>query len=226
MTHFVGLVVAETEADIEALLQPFHEYECTGTEDQYVKDVDITDEARKAFSEDTTECLRDSAGKLWSFFTPEGNWDIRFSQLKKNPERWESSPREKYAPPGYEKVTVSTSELEDFGKWAASYYGAEARGEGENIQIVKHTNPDAKWEWWSVGGRWADMAPGNNCLIEDVRKHFTEWQPSVLIDASGWHSAKEWGWFGASAPSDTPEIMTEKMTEHAGKRVWVIDFHI
>lgn len=226
MTHFVGLVVAETEAELSALLQPFHEYECTGIEDQWVKDVDITDEAREEFAKNMTECLRDTSGKLWSFFTPDRHWDTRFSQHKKNPERWETMAREEYTPPGYEKVTVPTSELEEFAQWAASYYGAEARGDSDNSQIVRRTNPDAKWDWWSVGGRWADMVPGSNCLIEDVPKHFTEWQPSVLIDAGGWHSAKEWGWFGANSPSDTPEIVAAKMTEHAGKRVWVVDFHI
>lgn len=226
MTHFVGLVVAETEAELAALLQPFHEYECTGKDDQYVVDVDITDKARETFTEDTTNCLRDANGKLWSFFTPEGDWDPRFSQPKKNPERWESSPREKYVPLGYEDVTVPTSELKDFAKWAISYYGAEARGDGENVRIIEHTNPDAKWDWWTVGGRWSGMAPGDNCRIEDVPSHFPDWQPSVLIDATGWHSAKEWGWFGFSEPSETPEAVAQKMTEHAGKRVWIVDFHI
>ena len=41
MSHFVVLVVGN---DIEKQLQPFHEFECTGIDDEYVQDVDITDE--------------------------------------------------------------------------------------------------------------------------------------------------------------------------------------
>lgn len=49
MSHFTVLVVTKTndEDELEAALQKFHEFECTGTSDQYVKDVDITDEIRE-----------------------------------------------------------------------------------------------------------------------------------------------------------------------------------
>ena len=41
MSHFVVMVIGE---DPEAELAPFHEFECTGLDDQYVQDVDITEE--------------------------------------------------------------------------------------------------------------------------------------------------------------------------------------
>jgi len=44
MSHFTVLVVTDTAEELEAALQPFHEYECTGIEDEYVIDVDRTDE--------------------------------------------------------------------------------------------------------------------------------------------------------------------------------------
>jgi hypothetical protein len=43
MSHFPVLVVGE---DIESQLQRFHEFECTGTNDEYVQDVDITAQVR------------------------------------------------------------------------------------------------------------------------------------------------------------------------------------
>jgi hypothetical protein len=42
MSHFTVLVVGE---DIEKQLAPFHEFECTGTNDEYVLDVDVTEES-------------------------------------------------------------------------------------------------------------------------------------------------------------------------------------
>lgn len=44
MSHFTVLVCG---SDVDALLQPFHQFECTGTDDQYVQDIDVTDECRE-----------------------------------------------------------------------------------------------------------------------------------------------------------------------------------
>lgn len=44
MSHFGILVIGD---DIEAQLQPYHEFECTGTNDRYVQDIDVTDECRE-----------------------------------------------------------------------------------------------------------------------------------------------------------------------------------
>lgn len=42
MSHFAVLVVGEVEHN----LAPFHEFECTGTDNEFVQDVDQTEEAR------------------------------------------------------------------------------------------------------------------------------------------------------------------------------------
>jgi len=44
MSHFTVLVIGP---DIEKQLQPFHEFECTGTNDEHVQDVDVTEECRE-----------------------------------------------------------------------------------------------------------------------------------------------------------------------------------
>jgi hypothetical protein len=43
MSHFAVMVIG---GDVEKQLQPFHEFECTGTNDEFVQDVDITEEVR------------------------------------------------------------------------------------------------------------------------------------------------------------------------------------
>lgn len=47
MSHFSVLV---TGPDYESALAPFHEFECTGRNDEFVVDVDKTDEARSEFA--------------------------------------------------------------------------------------------------------------------------------------------------------------------------------
>jgi len=115
MSHFSVLVITDTkptDAALEALLLPFHEFECTGIT-QYVQDIDITEDARSSFDPDTDG---------------------------------------------------------EFAPWAASYYGYPVIPSGtepdtdgackfgyiQNDRVIKRTNPNAKWDWWVIGGRYRD----------------------------------------------------------------------
>lgn len=172
MSHFTVLVVA---ADIAAALQPFHEFECTGTNDQYVQDIDKTDEAREQFASETTTRLRAPDGTLHSFFNEQGEWRNEFSQP--DPEassRFDSRRRIQFVPEGFEQVELPTSQVETFAEWTADYFGwkivphgqePDTAGEhksgyvlldaaGEVVKCVDRTNPKKKWDWWAVGGRW------------------------------------------------------------------------
>lgn len=97
MSHFTVLVIGE---NVENQLQPYHEYECTGIEDEYVKFVP---------AEETLE------------------------ELQKDYEE--------------KKETYDYTSFENCMK---DYYGYIE----ENGQWGRYTNPNAKWDWWSVGGRW------------------------------------------------------------------------
>lgn len=160
MSHFAILAVTPdlNPGTLEGLMQPFHEYECTGIRDEYVVDVDETAEARAIYEKETTTALRDADGVLHSFFTPAGEWDPRFSQPAAKNNEFDRDRRERFIPPGYEEVEVPRSELEDFVTWAAGYYGKDTvKGAGDNVSVIRTTNPNKKWDWWVVGGRWRGM---------------------------------------------------------------------
>lgn len=52
MSHFTVLVIGENP---EEQLQPFHEFECTGINDQYIQEINKTEEYRKEYDEETQE---------------------------------------------------------------------------------------------------------------------------------------------------------------------------
>jgi len=88
-------------------------------------------------------------------------------------------------------------------------------------------NPLSTWDWFEVGGRWRAMVPDNNCLASEIPTYFTEYLPSVIVTKEdGWLSAKEWGWFGTSKPSDTEMVVKDTLAANPDKRVWIVDFHI
>lgn len=124
MSHFPVLVIGRNVAE---QLQPYHEYECTGINDQYVQDVDIT--------EKVLELIKNGKTLL-----------------------------EALAEYGLEeRMVVSETEVDRQGehKW-----GYAIVVDGILHKAVDRTNPNAKWDWWTSGGRWTGFflcADGNRC---------------------------------------------------------------
>jgi hypothetical protein len=113
MSHFAVLVMGE---DVAAQLQPYHEYECTGINDQYVQEIDIT-----------AACLATLA------ISPDGLMDALERYGLQN------------------KIITDAREVDRTG---AHRFGYAIVRQGRLINAVKRTNPDKKWDWWQIGGRW------------------------------------------------------------------------
>lgn len=114
MSHFSVLVIHHPTVCIEGLLQPFHEFECTGEDDQYVKSVDITAQVQADI---------DAQGSLEKGL----EWD------------------------GYENVVASEADID---LTATHKYGYVVVQDGKLVKAVKRTNPNKKWDWYQVGGRF------------------------------------------------------------------------
>lgn len=66
MSHFTVLVVTKEEPTKEVLgkeLGPFHQFECTGRDDEYVQTIDITEEAIKEYKSQTTKMVVSEDGQ-------------------------------------------------------------------------------------------------------------------------------------------------------------------
>lgn len=57
MSHFAVLVIGD---NLEQQLAPYHEFECTGSNDQYVQDIDKTEEVRELMTGDEPMTLNDA----------------------------------------------------------------------------------------------------------------------------------------------------------------------
>lgn len=128
MSHFTVLVIGD---DHDYQLSPFHEFECTGYDDEFVKDIDQTEEARSDYErhkndpnyKDFTQFVEDYYGRS----------KVPFGE------------------------TVNTED-EDY---KYGYFTVDENG--EVLKVINRTNPNSKWDWYLVGGRWSDffkMKPG------------------------------------------------------------------
>ena len=169
MSHFSVLVVGLATA-LEAQLQPFHEFECTGIDDQYVQEIDKTADALETFERATTTRFRAPDGGLHSPYGEDGNYRDEFSVPAEG--ILNRSRREKRLPEGWTEVEVPAKGTEDPGEWIVGYYGGavlrpgetpteahkygrvEVDADGNILRVIDRTNPNKQWDWWRIGGRW------------------------------------------------------------------------
>lgn len=181
MSHFTVLVIGQ---DPEKQLQPFHEFECTGTVDEYVQSVNKTEEARDDFDSTTRSMVMVPAGVVmapdtYSLTTHpvHGTLVSKYADCfyVKDPAAGPFDSKKFQLPEGYEVIEVPASELESFAEYAAENYGAPIIAEGvepdledehkwgwtrvnaagEVLEVIDRTNPNKKWDWYVLGGRWA-----------------------------------------------------------------------
>lgn len=196
MGHFTVLVISEerpTNDVLDRLLAPYHEFECTGVDNEYVQNVDETEEARKSFGEQKTTRYRNAAGDLFSPYedkfyrepTPEDAKHIGplggtgcGHGISWHSKDWRDGkgyrPKVHFLPEGYEEVTLPISEVMSFEEFVeyeysrkpvygddepdledAHKYGWYRVRDGEVVEVINRTNPNSKWDWWKLGGRWA-----------------------------------------------------------------------
>ena len=171
MSHFAVYVFGH---DIDGQLAPFHEFECTGIDDQYVVEVDRTDEARALYAK---EAERSEPFAEWALGWYGG------SLLQRGRQRTDDH----------------------------KYGFVEIDDAGNVIRVVRRTNPNKKWDWYVVGGRWdgaltSTTGPVSQCRVGDLdfdadrdkdeaqaRKLFAEW--SAIVTEHGrpdpWSACRE-----------------------------------
>lgn len=118
MSHFAVLVIGD---DVENQLAPYHEFECTGTNDQFVQDIDITEEVRGHMTGDDPLSLVDA---------------LDYHGLA-------------------DKMVSEESEVQKDGEDALHKWGYAIVKDEQLVRAVRRTNPNKKWDWWVVGGRWS-----------------------------------------------------------------------
>lgn len=185
MSHFSTIVVTAEQPSQEVLektLMPWHEFECTGYDNEYVVNIDDTAEHLAEFRKATRRRYRDPSGELHDPYDdrfyrdplPTENpgygigSDGRISWLNKDwgdgrgtrakvhflPDGWTemSVPFETFR--GYLAYETGRPEVVPGGH--DTYGFTEVSVTGDVVRTIKRTNPNRKWDWWTVGGRYAD----------------------------------------------------------------------
>lgn len=249
MSHFSVLVIGK---DWEKQLAPYHEFESTGNDDQYVQTIEVTEKLRQEFAGDTRRMIKLSDGELVPAYDDRFYRDPTAAELATqgslgfmgtgagNGLSWTSKDwgdgrgyrgRIRFVPDGAEEVQVP---FESFADWLGPDWsgipliphGEEPDLAGEHkygyalldetggvVKVVDRTNPNKKWDWWEVGGRWAGHLGGLNHVFRSEIDP-KEIKPTFAVLKDGqWYERGEMGWWGIVIDEEDIETWSAKFRE-------------
>lgn len=153
MSHFSVLVATKeypTESVLEPIMAPWHEFECTGIDDQYVINVDCLGRLHEEYSTGIMERFNVDGEMIPVWKIPEE--DRGKYELAKVPIS-ELYTEEEYLME-YFGATLCTGEPNTEGPHKYGWYKKDA--DGRVTEYIDRTNPNSKWDYWVIGGRWRD----------------------------------------------------------------------
>jgi len=128
MSHFLTLVIGP---DPDAQLAPYHEFECTGIDDEYIQDIDITDELIDEYTKRSEDYRADSFVQFcekWS-----GQYAVPYGTEP------DLKAKHKY---GYVEYLIDNPWIRKNAALKDSY------------RVIRRTNPQKHWDWFQIGGRY------------------------------------------------------------------------
>jgi hypothetical protein len=186
MSHFtvaIRLPAATSEDDIERaveeIIQPY--YEQGDDDDDFMEFQDKTDDYMSEWEHDEVEVV-DYKGKLYYSFDRELIKALGFEQYKD---------QEKYDKviAGLEHLNVSYQKMyESFDDFCEKYHSARTYDIDGEKRYGYYSNPNAKWDWFVIGGRWSEHWPHVNgkdvdyLRIEDISFARDELNSSEVVN--------------------------------------------
>lgn len=221
MSHFAVMVIGP---NVEQQLAPYHEFECTGTVDQYVQTIDKLEVLKADYETDTRTRMRGPNGELVSAYddifyrdpTPEEKGKIGMGSGFGGGLSWTSKDwgdglgyrtKVHFTPEGWHEVEIPVKDfmtLIEFVKYQTS----------DNFPILKENedtdlNERCKWGWARVN------AAGDLIEFTDRTNPNAEWDWWQLGGRySGWLKLKA----GASGETGRKGLMGSCLNDGAG---WV-----
>ncbi len=145
MSHFTVLVISKTEADVPRLLAPYQENNMGDCPPEFLQFHDTEDENRNEYETETVQRVKLEDGTLVSPYVDrfkKPNAGI-FDRIE--------------APATMPRIDIPKKELwPTFEAYMDEYCGSPERDPKTN-RYGYWENPNRKWDWFSIGGRWSGM---------------------------------------------------------------------
>ena len=142
MSHYTVMVIAKDYQELEKKIAPFEE--AFEEEHEFTEFIDTTDQVNEFWAERENKFFTDGTlyeSKYQKKFMVETEGDI-FER------------KTKYVPPeGWTEVEITAKNAGvSFDEFAQEWEGYTWSEKHESYG--RWANPNARWDWWQVGGRW------------------------------------------------------------------------
>lgn len=96
-------------------------------------------------------------------------------------------------------------------------------------------NPESKWDWWELGGRWSESIPNDKKPVKEILElddeQFKDCVPYALVTPDGtWHERGQMGWWGISIHDKDKDVWHKEvrglLEENRDCLAVVVDCHI
>lgn len=145
MSHYTVLVIGD---DVEKALAPFQENNMDDCPREFLKFHDTEDENRNDYETGTVEMVQlDNGERVYT-------WDEHFKSGG-------IFDRVTTIPEHLQRIQVAHKDRWTFEEYMKEFCGTESR-DPEMNRFGYWENPNKKWDWWKIGGRWA-----NKLLLKD-----------------------------------------------------------
>jgi hypothetical protein len=200
MSHFAVLVVLPgkpTKGALDRALAPWHEFNGTGYDHEYVVEEDVTADALDTIEKWSETRVRDGSGTVHDPYDSDGELKPKFSRYDAERDRHFF-----HVPEGFEEIKMSLSEAGvSIPEWIADYHGMKTLRAGETpdylgdhkygyvtvdddgriVSVTKRTNPNGKWDYWTLGGRYSGRLKPHY----DPEKDPDNQEPCFICDGTG-----------------------------------------
>lgn len=128
MSHFTVLIIGKNlnnQDELEKALMPYHEFECTGYNNEYVQNIDKTQEYIDDYAQYKATNTDD---------------EFEYPTIKEYIEEY---------------MGCKTTQLGEIIDCEDAHKFGYAIFDGDKlVKAIERTNPNCKWDWYKVGGRW------------------------------------------------------------------------
>lgn len=113
----------------------------------------------------------------------------------------------------------------DRGKYELfAYDWAGGCGFDADGNLLTNQNPNSKWDWWQIGGRWSDDATNDTAKVIDLPEGFETF--AVVTPDGVWHAEGDVGWFACVSNEDDDYDFHKIVADYEDYDCALVDCHI
>lgn len=119
----------------------------------------------------------------------------------------------------YDLQYVTVDDEKNIDKEGEHKYRYAVVRDGKLVKAVKRTNPNKKWDWYQLGGRFGGFSLKNGGICPFALKQNIDFDVDscfvtyAVIKDSKWYSKGDMGWFGISSNDVSDEDWNAKFWE-------------